>query len=51
LLLEIDVEHRGTCTEGSKENRCGQDTAGRRQSLLKYGGNKGRNGGLSETIY
>lgn len=43
LLLEIDVEHGDTGTEGgAKEGRCGQDTAGRRRSLIKYGGNKGR---------
>ncbi len=36
LLLEIGVEHGGTCTGwGAEENRCGQANAGRRQSLIK----------------
>lgn len=41
LLLEIDVEHGAPAPRGWKENRCGQDTAGRRLSLIKYGGNLG----------
>ena len=41
LLLEIGVEHGGTCTGWeSEENRTEQDNAGRRRSLIKYGGKK-----------